>query len=187
MYARLTTFRVKPDKIGDMLRWRQENEAAIYAQLGLREWIGLLDEEAKSSLFPSSRMSRRLVTPCPKFGLSGSRWHPCSKVRQRPDSSSPEVADRKPPLSRIWKLGQAALGIEKGRRNNQQQARLRCLRPAASRLGWPAEWLSVSAARSDHGLPCAASGGQRHSWLLPASKRRGGLSSCECRQVGSWI
>ena len=24
MYARLTTFRVKPDKIGDMLRWRQE-------------------------------------------------------------------------------------------------------------------------------------------------------------------
>jgi hypothetical protein len=43
MYARLTTFRVKPDKMGDMLRWRQENEAAIYAQPGLREWIGLWD------------------------------------------------------------------------------------------------------------------------------------------------
>ncbi len=24
MYARLTTFRVKPDKMGDLLRWRQE-------------------------------------------------------------------------------------------------------------------------------------------------------------------
>jgi quinol monooxygenase YgiN len=47
IYARLTTFRVKPDKIGDMLRWRQENEAAIYAQPGLREWLGLMGEEGE--------------------------------------------------------------------------------------------------------------------------------------------
>jgi quinol monooxygenase YgiN len=61
MYARLTTFRVKPDKIGDMLRWRQENEAAIYAQLGLREWIGLLDEEGEVfvvSLFDDEQTAR---------------------------------------------------------------------------------------------------------------------------------
>ena len=61
MYARLTTFRVKPDKIGDMLRWRQENEAAIYAQLGLREWIGLLDEEGEVfvvSLFENEQAAR---------------------------------------------------------------------------------------------------------------------------------
>jgi hypothetical protein len=61
MYARLTTFRVKPDKIGDMLRWRQENEAAIYAQLGLREWIGLWDEEGEVfivSLFDNEQAAR---------------------------------------------------------------------------------------------------------------------------------
>ena len=61
MYARLTTFRVKPDKIADMLRWRQENEAAIYAQLGLREWIGLLDEEGEVvvvSLFENEQAAR---------------------------------------------------------------------------------------------------------------------------------
>ena len=39
MYARLTTFRVKPDKLEDMRRWREANEAKIYAQPGLREWI----------------------------------------------------------------------------------------------------------------------------------------------------
>ena len=61
MYARLTTFRVKPDKIGDMLRWRQENEAAIYAQPGLREWIGLLDEEGEVfvvALFDNEQAAR---------------------------------------------------------------------------------------------------------------------------------
>jgi quinol monooxygenase YgiN len=61
MYARLTTFRVKPDKIGDMLRWRHENEAAIYAQPGLREWIGLLDDEGEVfvvSLFDDEQAAR---------------------------------------------------------------------------------------------------------------------------------
>ena len=61
MYARLTTFRVKPDKMDDMLRWRQENEAAIYAQLGLREWIGLWDEEGEVfvvSLFENEQAAR---------------------------------------------------------------------------------------------------------------------------------
>ncbi|HZH53260.1 MAG TPA: hypothetical protein VEZ16_15430 [Microvirga sp.] len=43
MYARLTTFRVKPDKIEELRRWREENEAAIYAQPGLRQWIGMMD------------------------------------------------------------------------------------------------------------------------------------------------
>jgi hypothetical protein len=43
MYARLTTFRVKPDKFEDMRRWRDANEARIYAQPNLREWIGLMD------------------------------------------------------------------------------------------------------------------------------------------------
>ena len=65
MYARLTTFRVKPDKIGDMLRWRQENEAALYAQLGLREWIGLLDEEGEVfvvSLFDNEQAARDSMT-----------------------------------------------------------------------------------------------------------------------------
>jgi quinol monooxygenase YgiN len=44
MYARLTTFRVKSDKLEEMRRWREENEAKIYAQPGLREWIGMMDE-----------------------------------------------------------------------------------------------------------------------------------------------
>ena len=43
MYARLTTFRVKPDKLEDMRRWRDANEAKIYAQPNLREWIGMMD------------------------------------------------------------------------------------------------------------------------------------------------
>ncbi len=45
MYARLTTFRVKPDKIEAMRRWREENEAKIYAQPGLREWIGMMGDD----------------------------------------------------------------------------------------------------------------------------------------------
>ncbi|MCG7392550.1 hypothetical protein MHY87_06490 [Microvirga sp. ACRRW] len=45
MYARLTTFRVKPDKVEDMRRWRDANEARIYDQPGLRDWIGLMDDK----------------------------------------------------------------------------------------------------------------------------------------------
>lgn len=47
MYARLTTFRVKPDKVDDMRRWREANEAKIYAQPGLREWIGMMDDNGE--------------------------------------------------------------------------------------------------------------------------------------------
>lgn len=47
MYARLTTFRVKPDKIEDMRRWRDANEARIYAQPNLREWIGMMDKRGE--------------------------------------------------------------------------------------------------------------------------------------------
>jgi len=47
MYARLTTFRVKPDKSEDLRRWRDENEARIYAQPGLREWIGMMDDNGE--------------------------------------------------------------------------------------------------------------------------------------------
>ena len=47
MYARLTTFRVKPDKFEDMRRWREANEARIYAQPNLREWIGMMDNRGE--------------------------------------------------------------------------------------------------------------------------------------------
>jgi hypothetical protein len=47
MYARLTTFRVKSDKLEDMRRWREVNEARIYAQPGLREWIGMMDDNGE--------------------------------------------------------------------------------------------------------------------------------------------
>lgn len=47
MYARLTTFRVKPDKFEDMQRWRNANEARIYAQPNLREWIGMMDSNGE--------------------------------------------------------------------------------------------------------------------------------------------
>jgi len=47
MYARLTTFRVKPDKVEDMRRWRERNEAKIYAQPGLRDWIGMMDDNGE--------------------------------------------------------------------------------------------------------------------------------------------
>ena len=43
MYARLATFRPKPEKLEDMRRWREVNEARIYAQPGLRDWIGMMD------------------------------------------------------------------------------------------------------------------------------------------------
>ena len=65
MYARLTTFRVKPDKMEDLLRWREENEAAIYAQPGLRQWIGLMDEEGEVfvlSLFDNEQAARDSMT-----------------------------------------------------------------------------------------------------------------------------
>jgi quinol monooxygenase YgiN len=61
MYARLTTFRVKPDKINDMRRWRQVNEAAIYAQPGLRHWTGMMDEKGETyivSVFDDERAAR---------------------------------------------------------------------------------------------------------------------------------
>lgn len=50
MYARLTTFRVKPGKLEDMRRWREANEARIYAQPGLREWIGMMDDNGEFSI-----------------------------------------------------------------------------------------------------------------------------------------
>ena len=65
MYARLTTFRVKPDKMDDLFRWREENEAAIYAQPGLHEWIGLMDEEGEVfvlSLFDDEQAARDSMT-----------------------------------------------------------------------------------------------------------------------------
>jgi quinol monooxygenase YgiN len=61
MYARLTTFRVKPDKIDEMRRWREENEAAIYAQPGLRQWISVADENGEVfvlALFDDERAAR---------------------------------------------------------------------------------------------------------------------------------
>lgn len=47
MYARLTTFRVKPDRMEDLRRWREENQARIYAQPGLRQWISLADQSGE--------------------------------------------------------------------------------------------------------------------------------------------
>jgi hypothetical protein len=47
MYARLTTFRVKPEKMDEMRRWREQRQDAIYAQPGLREWIGLADDNGE--------------------------------------------------------------------------------------------------------------------------------------------
>ena len=61
MYARLTTFRVKPDKIDEMRRWRAANEAAIYAQPGLRQWTGLMDDSGEVfvlALFDDERAAR---------------------------------------------------------------------------------------------------------------------------------
>lgn len=61
MYARLTTFRVKPDKLEDMRRWRDENEAKIYAQPGLREWIGMMDDNGEFfvlALFDDEKAAR---------------------------------------------------------------------------------------------------------------------------------
>ena len=48
MFARLTTFRVKPDRLEDFRRWRIENEAEIYAQPELRQWIGLISEDGQA-------------------------------------------------------------------------------------------------------------------------------------------
>lgn len=47
MFARLTTFRVKPDKFDEMRRWREENESAIYAQPGLRQWSAFMDRNGE--------------------------------------------------------------------------------------------------------------------------------------------
>ena len=47
MYARLTTFRVKPGKMEEMRQWRERNEAKIYAQPGLRDWIGMVDDNGE--------------------------------------------------------------------------------------------------------------------------------------------
>jgi len=61
MYARLTTFRVKPDKLEDMRRWREENESRILAQPGLREWIGMMDDSGEFvvlSLFDDEQAAR---------------------------------------------------------------------------------------------------------------------------------
>jgi quinol monooxygenase YgiN len=61
MYARLTTFRVKPDKFDEMRRWREQNESAIYAQPGLRQWIGLMDQSGEIfvvSLFDDEKAAR---------------------------------------------------------------------------------------------------------------------------------
>ncbi len=65
MYARLTTFRVKPDKIDAMRRWREENQNAIYAQPGLKEWIGLMDDTGEIfvvSLFDDEQAARDSMT-----------------------------------------------------------------------------------------------------------------------------
>ena len=51
MFARLTTFRVKPDRLEDLRRWREDNEAAIYAQPGLRQWIGLIGQDGQVYVF----------------------------------------------------------------------------------------------------------------------------------------
>ena len=64
MYARLTTFRVKPDKMDEMRRWREANEAAIYAQPGLRQWTGLADDQGEVlvlALFDDERAAREAL------------------------------------------------------------------------------------------------------------------------------
>ena len=64
MYARLTTFRVKADKFDEMRRWRDQNEAEIYAQPGLREWIGLMEDSGEVvvlALFDDERAAREAL------------------------------------------------------------------------------------------------------------------------------
>jgi len=61
MYARLTTFRVKPDKVDEMRQWRERNESKIYTQPGLREWIGMMDENGEFfvlSVFDDEKAAR---------------------------------------------------------------------------------------------------------------------------------
>lgn len=61
MYARLTTFRVKSDKMEEMRQWREKNQARIYAQPGLREWIGMMDDSGEFTvvaLFEDERAAR---------------------------------------------------------------------------------------------------------------------------------
>jgi hypothetical protein len=48
MFARLTTFRIKPDRLEDFRKWRRANETEIYAQPGLRHWVGLLSEDGQA-------------------------------------------------------------------------------------------------------------------------------------------
>jgi len=65
MYARLTTFRVKPDKMEDMRRWREEHHAEILAQPGLRQWIGMVGDDGEVvvvSLFDDERAARESMT-----------------------------------------------------------------------------------------------------------------------------
>ena len=65
MYARFTTFRVKPGKLEDMRRWRDENESRIYAQPGLREWIGMMDDNGEFfvlALFDDEQAARDALT-----------------------------------------------------------------------------------------------------------------------------
>jgi hypothetical protein len=64
MYARLTTFRVKSDKFEEMRRWRDENQADIYAQPGLREWIGLMGPDGEVcvvAIFDDERAAREAL------------------------------------------------------------------------------------------------------------------------------
>jgi hypothetical protein len=48
MFARMTTFRVKPDRLEDFRKWRLEHEAEIFAQPGLHHWIGMMGEDGQA-------------------------------------------------------------------------------------------------------------------------------------------
>ena len=48
MFARLTTFRIKSDRLEDFRTWLRANETKIYAQPGLRHWIGLVSEDGQA-------------------------------------------------------------------------------------------------------------------------------------------
>jgi hypothetical protein len=48
MFARMTTFHVRPERLEDFREWRRENEAEIFAQPGLRHWIGMIGEDGQA-------------------------------------------------------------------------------------------------------------------------------------------
>ena len=48
MFARMTTFHVRPERLEDFRQWRRENEAEILAQPGLRHWIGMIGEDGQA-------------------------------------------------------------------------------------------------------------------------------------------